>query len=97
MQFDAFSLWLGSRNRSTWDFVKISLNSVSIGAVPPRIQCPWASWETPLWTQWYPLAPGTSPKCPSAVTAVMQASLKGESTQLKFVCNCGNAYSLPPN
>lgn len=38
MQFNAFSMWLGSRNRSTWDFVRISLNSVSVAAVPPQIQ-----------------------------------------------------------
>lgn len=96
MHFSAFSMWLGSRNRLTWNFVKISLNSVCIAAVPARIKCPWARWEPPLWTQWNPSAPGTSPNCPSAVTAVTDTSLKGESTKLKFLCNCGNAYSLSP-
>lgn len=38
MQFNTFSMWLGSRNRSTWDFVKISLNSASIAAVPAQTQ-----------------------------------------------------------
>lgn len=91
MQFYVCSMWLGCRKRSAWDFMKISLNSVPVAAVPAQSAPGTAGSHHCGITR----ASGTSPKYPSAVTAVVDVLKVNQHSKILYIttCKCTSLFS----